>query len=69
MQDYIYISEVTAWVHHLTLYLNRLKEFIKEQLISIPLASHAPQPLPQQAPPSNPPIAQSDPGAMLAALL
>ncbi|KAL1817030.1 hypothetical protein DCAR_0521449 [Daucus carota subsp. sativus] len=46
-----------------------LKEFIKEQLISIPLASHAPQPLPQQAPPSNPPIAQSDPGAMLAALL
>ncbi|XP_074366682.1 AP-2 complex subunit alpha-1-like [Apium graveolens] len=45
-----------------------LKEFVKEQLISIPPASLAPQPVPQQAPP-NPPIAQSDPGAMLAALL
>lgn len=62
------MSEVTTWVHPLTLYVNRLKEFIKEQLISIPPASLAPQPVPQQAPP-NPPIAQSDPGAMLAALL
>ncbi|WOG95938.1 hypothetical protein DCAR_0415267 [Daucus carota subsp. sativus] len=46
-----------------------LLEFIKEQLISIPSASHPPQPIPQQAPPSSSLIAQSDPGAMLAALL
>ncbi|KAL8092503.1 AP-2 complex subunit alpha-1-like [Apium graveolens] len=48
---------------------HELKEFIKEQLISIPSASHPPQPITQQAPPSSSPIAQSDPGAMLAALL
>jgi AP-2 complex subunit alpha len=41
-----------------------LKEFIKEQLISIPLPSHAP---PAVAPP--PPPSSSDPGAILAGLL
>ena len=65
-----YTSEVITWVLYLILLsLNRLLEFIKEQLISIPSASHPPQPIPQQAPPSSSLIAQSDPGAMLAALL
>ncbi|CAK9183789.1 unnamed protein product [Ilex paraguariensis] len=54
-----------------------LKEFIKEQLISIPTASRAPSPVSLQAQPAEPPqplptsspAALSDPGAMLAGLL
>ncbi|KAF9594076.1 hypothetical protein IFM89_027285 [Coptis chinensis] len=45
-----------------------LKEFIKEQLVSIPLVS-APTPLPSQVQPTSPPVALTDPGAMLAGLL
>uniref|UniRef100_A0A5B7AVA0 AP-2 complex subunit alpha n=1 Tax=Davidia involucrata TaxID=16924 RepID=A0A5B7AVA0_DAVIN len=46
-----------------------LKEFVKEQLISIPTASQAPATVPPQAQPTSPPTALSDPGAMLAGLL
>ncbi|XP_059627145.1 AP-2 complex subunit alpha-1-like isoform X1 [Cornus florida] len=42
-----------------------LKEFVKEQLVSIPTASR----VPAQAQPTNSPSALSDPGAMLAGLL
>ncbi|CAL5357144.1 hypothetical protein CsSME_00046630 [Camellia sinensis var. sinensis] len=46
-----------------------LKEFIKEQLVSIPTISRAPGPAtPQQAQPTSAPTAISDPGAMLAGL-
>ncbi|MFS8011658.1 putative clathrin/coatomer adaptor, adaptin-like, coatomer/calthrin adaptor appendage [Helianthus anomalus] len=44
-----------------------LKEFIKEQLISIPTASKPP--VPQQPQPTTQPISSSDPGALLAGLL
>ncbi|KAJ9554732.1 hypothetical protein OSB04_009346 [Centaurea solstitialis] len=43
-----------------------LKEFIKEQLVSIPTAAKPPVPVAQ---PTTPAIAASDPGAMLAGLL
>lgn len=48
-----------------------LKEFIKEQLVSVPTASRAPAPQvpPTQAQPTTSPSALSDPGAMLAGLL
>ncbi|KAI3450660.1 hypothetical protein Pfo_007325 [Paulownia fortunei] len=46
-----------------------LKEFIKEQLVSIPVPSRAPAPMPPQARPTSPPTAISDPGAILAGLL
>ncbi|KAL6537958.1 hypothetical protein OROHE_012245 [Orobanche hederae] len=50
-----------------------LKEFIKEQLVSIPISSRAPAPpimhMPPQARPTSPPSAITDPGAMLAGLL
>ncbi|KAL6510986.1 hypothetical protein OROGR_022110 [Orobanche gracilis] len=49
-----------------------LKEFIKEQLVSIPISSRAPAPpfmhMPQ-ARPTSPPSAITDPGAILAGLL
>ncbi|KAH6793588.1 Adaptor protein complex AP-2 [Perilla frutescens var. hirtella] len=46
-----------------------LKEFIKEQLISIPVPSRAPAAMPPpQAQPITPPIPSSDPGAILAAV-
>ncbi|KAF5181949.1 Ap-2 complex subunit alpha [Thalictrum thalictroides] len=45
-----------------------LKEFIKEQLVSIPLPS-APAPVPSQPQPTSPALALNDPGAMLAGLL
>lgn len=53
--------------------IHRLKEFIKEQLISIPTPSRAPAPalapMPPQAQPITPPTpAASDPGAILAGL-
>lgn len=50
----------------------RLKEFIKEQLVSIPTALHAPMPatpVPSIPQPMNPASALTDPGAMLAGLL
>lgn len=48
----------------------RLKEFIKEQLIIIPVPSRVPTPMPPQPqPPSPPTTAISDPGAILAGLL
>ncbi|KAK6163479.1 hypothetical protein DH2020_000343 [Rehmannia glutinosa] len=47
-----------------------LKEFIKEQLVSIPVPSRPPAPMPPQARPTSPPSAAlSDPGAILAGLL
>ncbi|XP_052189954.1 AP-2 complex subunit alpha-1-like [Diospyros lotus] len=46
-----------------------LKEFIKEQLVSIPTIPRAPAPPPPQAQPTSPPTSMSDPGAMLAGLL
>ncbi|KAK9279535.1 hypothetical protein L1049_013214 [Liquidambar formosana] len=46
-----------------------LKEFIKEQLISIPTASRAPAPAQTPVQPTSPPTALTDPGAMLAGLL
>ncbi|XP_011005769.1 PREDICTED: AP-2 complex subunit alpha-1-like [Populus euphratica] len=45
-----------------------LKEFIKEQLVSIPTASRPPAPAPPAAQPTNP-AALTDPGALLAGLL
>lgn len=49
----------------------RLKEFIKEQLVSIPTASRAPAPAPPAPQPTSPPAAAltDDPGALLAGLL
>lgn len=49
----------------------RLKEFIKEQLVSIPtVASYAPMPAPPVPQPATPAAAAlTDPGAMLAGLL
>lgn len=45
----------------------RLKEFIKEQLVNIPIPS---APMPPQAQPISPPVtATSDPGDLLAGLL
>ncbi|KAF5931089.1 hypothetical protein HYC85_031962 [Camellia sinensis] len=44
-----------------------LKEFIKEQLVTIPTVSRAPAP--PQAQPTSAPTALSDPGALLAGLL
>ncbi|PWA92873.1 alpha-adaptin [Artemisia annua] len=44
-----------------------LKEFIKEHLVIIPTTAKPPAPAPQAAP--TPPIASSDPGALLAGLL
>ncbi|KAL0436344.1 UNVERIFIED_CONTAM: AP-2 complex subunit alpha-2 [Sesamum radiatum] len=51
-----------------------LKEFIKEQLVFIPVPPRAPVPAPapappQALPPTSPPTAISDPGALLAGLL
>ncbi|KAK7853645.1 ap-2 complex subunit alpha-2 [Quercus suber] len=48
-----------------------LKEFIKEQLVSIPTASRAPAPAPPAPQPTSPPAAAltDDPGALLAGLL
>ncbi|CAI9768564.1 unnamed protein product [Fraxinus pennsylvanica] len=48
---------------------SELKEFIKEQLVSIPVPSRAPAPVPPPAQPVSPPTATSDPGAILAGLL
>eukprot|EP00258_Populus_trichocarpa_P019459 XP_006384679.2 AP-2 complex subunit alpha-1 isoform X2 [Populus trichocarpa] len=45
-----------------------LKEFIKEQLVSIPTASRPPAPAPAAAQPTSP-AALTDPGALLAGLL
>jgi len=51
--------------------LCRLKEFIKEQLVSIPTASRPPAPAPPAPPAAQPtnPAALTDPGALLAGLL
>ncbi|KAB1227334.1 AP-2 complex subunit alpha-2 [Morella rubra] len=46
-----------------------LKEFIKEQLVSIPTVSRAPTPAPPVPQPTSPVAALTDPGAMLAGLL
>ncbi|THG03708.1 hypothetical protein TEA_021950 [Camellia sinensis var. sinensis] len=46
-----------------------LKEFIKEQLVTIPTVSWSPAPAPPQAQPTSAPTALSDPGALLAGLL
>ncbi|EEF34929.1 AP-2 complex subunit alpha, putative [Ricinus communis] len=46
-----------------------LKEFIKEQLVSIPTAPRGPTPAPPVAQPPNPVTALTDPGAVLAGLL
>ncbi|KAG8371211.1 hypothetical protein BUALT_Bualt13G0063700 [Buddleja alternifolia] len=46
-----------------------LKEFIKEQLVSIPIPHQAPAPMLPQSQPMSPPTAISDPGALLAGLL
>lgn len=53
----------------LTFFMYRLKEFIKEQLVSIPTASRGPTPAPPVAQPPNPVTALTDPGAVLAGLL
>ncbi|KAG5515677.1 hypothetical protein RHGRI_036653 [Rhododendron griersonianum] len=45
------------------------KEFVKEQLVSIPTISGAPSPAPPQTQPTIAPTSLSDPGAMLAGLL
>ncbi|XP_058196818.1 AP-2 complex subunit alpha-1-like isoform X1 [Rhododendron vialii] len=45
------------------------KEFVKEQLVSIPTISRAPSPAPPQTQPTIAPTSLSDPGAMLAGLL
>ncbi|KAF7121144.1 hypothetical protein RHSIM_Rhsim13G0104500 [Rhododendron simsii] len=45
------------------------KEFVKEQLVSIPMISGAPSPAPSQTQPTIAPTSLSDPGAMLAGLL
>lgn len=48
----------------------RLKEFVKEQLVSIPTAARAAAPpVPPQPQPTSPPPPTSDPGALLAGLL
>lgn len=53
--------------------MRRLKEFVKEQLVSIPtVASYAPMPAPPVPQPTTPAAAAAaltDPGAMLAGLL
>lgn len=46
-----------------------LKEFIKEQLVSIPTAPQAPTPAPPAPQPTSPAAALTDPGAILAGLL
>ncbi|KAL6202901.1 hypothetical protein ACLB2K_026605 [Fragaria x ananassa] len=49
-----------------------LKEFIKEQIVNIPVAPHAPGPVapaPPVAQPTSPAAALTDPGALLAGLL
>ncbi|XP_057472388.1 AP-2 complex subunit alpha-1-like isoform X3 [Actinidia eriantha] len=46
-----------------------LKEFLKEQLVSIPTISQRPATAPPQVQPTTSPIALSNPGAMLAGLL
>ncbi|KAK6144275.1 hypothetical protein DH2020_021095 [Rehmannia glutinosa] len=46
-----------------------LKEFIKEQIVYIPVPPQSPAPMPPQARPTSPPTAISDPGALLAGLL
>uniref|UniRef100_A0A2C9VYG3 AP-2 complex subunit alpha n=1 Tax=Manihot esculenta TaxID=3983 RepID=A0A2C9VYG3_MANES len=46
-----------------------LKEFIKEQLVSIPTAPRVPTTAPPVARPTSPVMALTDPGAMLAGLL
>ncbi|PSR95230.1 AP-2 complex subunit alpha-2 like [Actinidia chinensis var. chinensis] len=46
-----------------------LKEFLKEQLVSIPTISQRPATAPPQVQPTTSPTALSDPGAMLAGLL
>lgn len=51
------------------LLMRRLKEFIKEQLVSIPVPSRAPAPVSPPAQPVSPPTATSDPGDILAGLL
>lgn len=59
----------------MTFSLCRLKEFVKEQLVSIPInpRAHTPPapapPAPPVAQPSSPATALTDPGAMLAGLL
>ncbi|KAG6761800.1 hypothetical protein POTOM_035036 [Populus tomentosa] len=59
-----YVSDVQAVCH-------KLKEFIKEQLVSIPTAPPPPAPAPPAAPVAQPtnPAALTDPGALLAGLL
>lgn len=47
--------------------INRLKEFIKEQLVSIPTATRPPAP--EVAQPTSAATSLTDPGAMLAGLL
>lgn len=49
--------------------LCRFKEFVKEQLVSIPTISGAPSPAPPQTQPTIAPTSLSDPGTMLAGLL
>jgi hypothetical protein len=58
-------------LHFSTFSLHRLKEFIKEQLVSIPTAPHPPAPAPPAAPVAQPTnaAALTDPGALLAGLL
>ncbi|KAI3461338.1 hypothetical protein Pfo_018001 [Paulownia fortunei] len=46
-----------------------LKEFVKEQLVCIPVPPQPPAPMPPQARPTSPPMAMSDPGDLLAGLL
>ncbi|KAK4492238.1 hypothetical protein RD792_003039, partial [Penstemon davidsonii] len=46
-----------------------LKEFIKEQLVYIPVPSRSAAPMPPQVRPTSPPNAVLDPGALLAGLL
>lgn len=58
------------WIsgNFLTILPHRLKEFIKEQLVSIPTVAQAPTPAPPAAPPT-PQIPPNDPAALLADLL
>lgn len=78
--EYVHILNFTDLIKHFEIASNinlvilslhyRLKEFIKEQLIVIPVPSRAPTPTPPQPQPPSPlTTAISDPGAILAGLL
>lgn len=60
---------VSSLIFEIPLTIYRLKEYVKEQLVYIPVPPQAPAPIPPQARPTSPPTPISDPGALLAGLL